>query len=92
MNNKNVVQCACGYKAKDVQSLKIQENVPGEKEEKNMDIVDKEVEAYPLTEEECTKCGHLKAYFWTVQTRAGDEPETKFFKCEQCKHTWRDYT
>ncbi|MEK6946569.1 MAG: transcription factor S, partial [Nanoarchaeota archaeon] len=34
---------------------------------------------------------HKTAYFWLVQTRAGDEPETKFLKCEKCGHTWRDY-
>lgn len=71
--------------------MKIQETVHHAKEEKNMDVVEKEVEAYPLTEAECPSCGHRKAYFWTVQTRSSDEPETKFFKCEQCKHTWRDY-
>ena len=40
---------------------------------------------------ECPKCRHKKAYYWTVQTRAGDEAETKFLKCEKCSHTWRDY-
>jgi DNA-directed RNA polymerase subunit M len=45
----------------------------------------------PLIDEECPKCGHRKARFWTQQTRAGDEGDTKFFKCEKCKHTWRDY-
>ena len=45
----------------------------------------------PLTDEECPKCKHGKAYYWLVQTRAGDEPETRFFRCEKCKHTWRDY-
>ena len=40
---------------------------------------------------ECPKCGHRTAYFWLVQTRAGDEPETKFLRCEKCGHTWRDY-
>ena len=38
-----------------------------------------------------SECGLGKARFWLVQTRASDEPETKFFKCEKCKHTWRDY-
>jgi len=40
---------------------------------------------------ECPKCGNKEAYYWTVQTRAGDEAETKFLKCTRCKHTWRDY-
>ncbi|MBI1969528.1 transcription factor S, partial [Candidatus Woesearchaeota archaeon] len=21
----------------------------------------------------------------------GDEPETKFLRCQKCRHTWRDY-
>ena len=45
----------------------------------------------PITNEKCPKCGHGKAYYAMVQTRAADEPETKFFKCEKCKHRWRDY-
>ncbi|GAI81579.1 unnamed protein product, partial [marine sediment metagenome] len=32
-----------------------------------------------------------KAYFWSVQTRSGDEAETKFFKCTKCEFTWREY-
>jgi DNA-directed RNA polymerase subunit M len=31
------------------------------------------------------------AYFWTQQTRGADEPETRFFKCTKCSHTWREY-
>ena len=37
------------------------------------------------------KCDHKEAWFWTSQTRAGDEAETKFFKCTKCRHTWREY-
>lgn len=40
----------------------------------------------------CPKCGNDEAYFWTVQTRAGDEAETKFYKCTKCGYTWRDYS
>ena len=54
-------------------------------------VVDKEVNTMPLIDAECSKCGHSKAFFWTLQTRAADEPETKFMRCEKCKHTWRDY-
>jgi transcription factor S len=46
----------------------------------------------PLTDAKCEQCNHTKAYYWLVQTRAADEPETKFLKCEKCKHTWRDYS
>ena len=35
---------------------------------------------------------YKKSYFWMMQTRGSDEPETKFYKCEKCKHVWRDYS
>ena len=44
----------------------------------------------PLTDADCPKCEHEKAYYWLVQTRAGDEADTKFLKCEKCKHTSRN--
>ncbi len=45
----------------------------------------------PTVEEECPKCGHKKAYFWIEQTRASDEPPTRFYKCKKCGHVWREY-
>jgi DNA-directed RNA polymerase subunit M len=63
-------------------------------EEKGTGIVDEEAEqkVMPVVEVECPECKNKQAYFWEVQTRAGDEPPTKFFKCTKCKHTWRDYS
>ena len=89
---KKILVCSCGYKSGDTDQVKISEKVKKE-EEINNDVVDdeKELESLPLTDAECPECGHKKAYFWLVQTRASDEPETKFLKCEKCKHTWRDY-
>jgi DNA-directed RNA polymerase subunit M len=89
-NNKRVIECSCGYKEKDLSKFKkITEIVkPG----KSIEVIEEEIEILPLTDETCSKCGNLKAYYWTVQTRAGDEPETKFLKCEKCKHIWRDYS
>jgi len=46
---------------------------------------------YPEVEMTCPECKNKKAYFWTMQTRAADESETKFYKCTKCKHTWRKY-
>lgn len=54
-------------------------------------IRDKDLEIYPTIEGECKRCGHNKVYFWTMQTRATDEAETKFFKCTKCDFTWREY-
>lgn len=42
--------------------------------------------------EDCEKCSNNVAYWWTEQTRSSDEPETQFFRCTKCKHTWREYS
>lgn len=39
----------------------------------------------------CSKCGNDEAFFWMVQTRAADEPPTRFYRCTRCGHTWREY-
>lgn len=54
-------------------------------------IKDKDTDVFPVINAVCVKCGNDKAYFWTSQTRAGDEAETRFFRCTKCKHTWREY-
>lgn len=87
-NTKRVLACSCGYKSTDTGSVKISDKSA---EHKEVQVVDRDIETDPITEATCPKCNNIKAYFWTVQTRAGDEPETKFLKCTKCKHTWRDY-
>jgi len=54
-------------------------------------IAEDEIEVHPVVDATCPKCEHNKAYFWTKQTRAGDEAETSFYKCVKCKNTWRVY-
>ena len=54
-------------------------------------VSSKDTQTLPKIAETCKKCGHNETYFWTVQTRSGDESETKFFKCVKCEHTWREY-
>ena len=54
-------------------------------------INEKETDVFPVINAQCPKCNHKEAYFWTSQTRAGDEAETRFFKCTKCKHIWREY-
>ena len=51
----------------------------------------KKLEALPKTRAICPKCGYHEAYYWVVQTRRADEPPTRFFKCAQCGHVWREY-
>ena len=86
---KIVMGCSCGYSDKKIKG-QIKEEV--KKETKEVQVAEGNTEHLPLTDEECPKCGHLKAYYWLVQTRAGDEPETKFLKCQKCSHQWRDYS
>lgn len=85
---KTVLGCTCGY-TKDEQAKPIVETVKAPEE---LEVVSEDDETHPITEEECPECGNKEAYFWLQQTRAGDEPETKFLKCTKCKHTWRDYS
>lgn len=86
---KKVMACSCGYRSTDTEGATIKEKI--EKTDK-VEVVEEDKDiAYPLVDKECPKCGHKKAYFWQIQTRASDEPATQFFKCEKCKHTWRHY-
>ena len=79
----------CSYVSKESVSLKTSEKV---EKNKGVGVVkEKDTDVFPIINEECKKCGNGKAYFWTVQTRSGDEAETKFFKCTKCEHTWREY-
>jgi DNA-directed RNA polymerase subunit M len=39
----------------------------------------------------CEECGHGKAWYTIKQTGSADEPPTRFFKCQECGHRWREY-
>lgn len=61
-----------------------------EKEDQNL-IAEQEDEQLPKTYAKCHECGNDEAYWWMEQTRAADEPKTRFFKCTECSNTWREY-
>ena len=46
----------------------------------------------PTVKIDCEKCGHGEAVAWMFQTRSADEPTTRFYRCQKCKYTWRDYS
>ncbi len=81
----------CGTVKKLVSTVNLSEKVKKKEEKEVLDKNDASGEIHPVVDMECPECGHLKARFWTRQTRAGDEPETQFYKCEKCKHQWREY-
>lgn len=79
----------CNYTKKGAVDLEIKEKI---NEHSEIPVIKKDMGATaPVVNENCPECGHGKAYFWTLQTRAADESETKFFKCVKCDHTRRDY-
>ncbi|MFP3300352.1 MAG: transcription factor S [Thermoplasmatales archaeon] len=81
---------SCGYEMpiKKNESKKIIEK--GKKRE--LIVVKKEEINLPLDKNAiCPKCGNQGAYWEAAQTRAADEPETKFYICAKCGHRWREY-
>ena len=85
---EKLLTCSCGYKTSKMEGAVLKEKMAKSKE---IEVVDKNIETLPKTNVECPKCHHREAFFWEVQTRAADEPATKFLRCEKCGHTWRDY-
>jgi DNA-directed RNA polymerase subunit M len=83
----------CGFaKSSNEKETKLEEE---NKEKEKIEVVnEKDLESSTATKvkAECPKCHNDEAYYWIQQTRASDEPETKFFRCTKCKHTWRDYS
>jgi len=86
---KNYGCARCNYSSKDKVKITTSEKI-GERKEIGI-VSEKDTETLPIVTEKCKKCGNEKSYFWTVQTRAGDEAETKFFKCTKCGNIWREY-
>jgi transcription factor S len=73
----------CNYMAKEKINMEIKKEI-----EETVPIAvinEKEANVNPITEWECRKCNHKRAYFWIRQMRAGDEAESKFYQCVKCK-------
>ena len=85
------VKCnACGHINKPKSTVALSEKIERDRDTEILDSSASD-EIHPTTEVECPECSHMEAHYWTKQTRAGDEPETQFFKCVNCKHKWREY-
>lgn len=83
---KKFMACACGYSNKKAKS-EMKETV---EEHDEIAVVDSDQSGNLKVEALCAKCGHNQAEHWSIQTRASDEPETQFFRCMNCKHTWKE--
>jgi len=79
----------CGHRLKKIPKIEASEKI--KVNEPIVVIKEGSDNILPVVEIECPKCKHIKAYFWTTQTRSSDESETKFYRCVKCKHAWRKY-
>lgn len=89
----------CGYKEgaeneKGQVSYKLTNKIKHTEKEKTIIVEEKGApEGLPRLKDVvyCPKCGHNEVFYWTLQTRAADEPPTRFYKCAKCGHVWREY-
>ena len=88
VNKKAQLICGCGH-TEELQNAEIKET--NKKQDKKIEVIEKELSINPIVDAECPKCKHPLAEHWEVQTRAADEPATRFFKCQKCGHTRREY-
>jgi len=81
----------CGYKEESKgDSYRVRKET---KSRKKIIVIEEDIsmKVLPKVKITCPRCGHNEAVFWTMQTRAADEPATRFFKCTKCGYTWREY-
>lgn len=88
MKDEKAVCANCNHRLKRSIKIKSSEKI-GRKE--GIAVIKQKEDIYPVVEMKCPECKNKKCFFWTQQTRAADESETKFFKCVKCNHTWRVY-
>lgn len=84
--------CKCKKNTKSSAAVKA---VAPKKSRETIVVIGKEdqgLKTNPTTKIKCPKCENNLAYTWQVQTRAGDEGATQFFRCTKCSHTFRLYT
>lgn len=86
----------CGYKVQVAERstvLKISSRIEHSVKEKTVVIEEpQDLSKLPITKDvTCKRCGHHEAYYWVIQTRAADEPPTRFYKCVRCGYVWREY-
>ena len=79
----------CGLKVK--REEKKGRKVSIKRVEREIPVIEKDVETLPKTEVVCPKCGNTEAYWILRQTRASDEPETRIYICTRCNYRWREY-
>jgi len=88
----------CGYtkEISDAQDNSFTEEINHdiERELLKSEVIDESAidETLPTRELYCPKCEKKqRVTYWQRQTRSADESPTRFFRCVECGHTWREY-
>jgi DNA-directed RNA polymerase subunit M len=93
ISGKNVYKCLkCGYEEEVKSSEVITTKIKHSETEKTL-VLEEEMPqgAQKIKGVICPNCKNDEAYFWILQTRAADEPATRFYKCTKCGKVWREY-
>ena len=62
-------------------------------EQKEIAVFNETDAEFPTTKVLCPRCDkEVEAYWAMQQTRAADEPPTRFYRCKECQHVWREYS
>ncbi len=86
--NGKYVCPSCGYEVKKNKT----EEIVSKSDGKETILIKEELAVEPLDSDAiCPKCHHKGARYLLKQTRSADEPETKFYTCEECGYRWREY-
>ncbi|AEB94531.1 MAG: transcription factor S [Metallosphaera sp.] len=94
INGNVIYKCVkCGYEDEGPRSQIISSKVKHSETERTIVIEDQQLPAgtQKMRGVLCSKCGNDEVYFWMLQTRAADEPPTRFYKCTRCGKVWREY-
>lgn len=84
----------CGKCGSIIEGIKAEDyKLVREVEQKKMEpaVIEGKQINLPTARVTCPSCGNDKAYWWMLQTRGADEPSTRFYRCVECGHVWREY-
>ncbi|MDG6226016.1 MAG: transcription factor S [Candidatus Thermoplasmatota archaeon] len=88
-----VLRCPrCDYEKEIEKRVRSPEQVRTLEEDLSEVPVFSDLDTMPIDENViCPKCENRGAYWHMRQTRSADEATTRFYRCTECKHSWREY-
>jgi DNA-directed RNA polymerase subunit M len=92
--NKKFLYCRnCGKKFELQEGDTFLLTTKGNEKQKEVSVITHRESEFSITKVLCPKCQNMEDAEWTlIQTRAGDEPPTRFYRCLKCGHVWREYS